>query len=139
MISLVCIISLPLFQEVWYLSGHELKKKECTIASSKIHMQQVLKSMGYPIEKGVPDVNWEQYAVIILGPLQVREGFYVGLFKLKRRKNKNILEWGWFKEKSQISYSSSTGLGGLSLEANIIVVSVLKQHVRKPVDKCIKW
>ena len=82
--------------------GAEFK---CESATSKRRMMEILQSAGWPVDRGIPLVNWSTEEVVVVAPSKYYKSAHLAFYGLKREGDTIVLDYGWaaIKDSQRIS------------------------------------
>ena len=101
--------------------GSEFK---CESATSEARMLEILRSAGWPVNQGIPSVNWSTDEVVVVAPSKYYKSANLAFYGLKRESETIVLDYGWARIESSESVSANSasfGSVGEGYSATIVV------------------
>jgi len=114
----------PAYTGYWNKRTDKGSEFKCESAKSESRMVDILRSAGWPVEQGIPSVNWSSDEVVVVAPSKYYTSANLAFYGLKREGGTIVLEYGWAKIQGSESVganSASFGSVGAGYPATIVV------------------
>jgi hypothetical protein len=116
LVSIQLATSQSLHTGYWRKNTPEGKSYKCQAANTRESMIEILREVGWPIEEGIPSVNWQTDKVTIIAPDTYNKKYNLAFFGLEWNGNASRFElnYGSVRIKSEEVGPNSASFGSVS-------------------------
>lgn len=132
----VASAQVPAYTGYWNKRTDKGSEVKCSSATTESGMEKILRSAGWPVEQGIPSVNWNVDEVVVVAPSKFYKSANLAFYGLKREGDTIVLDYGWATIKGSESVganSASFGSVGEGYPATIVIAH------RRGIDAGLKF